>query len=234
MAKYAYRALNKEGKEIFGIIQADSQALAINDVRSLGLYPTQVREARKSDERRARKEKKGDFEYSAVCDVWEARLKNAQDITKAEKAYRDYREILRRADIDGVVGALLTTKGEPRKQLQPVPGYADACDDLALLQSMRAQQQAPLERRFLGDVGLEGEGAPVLGQVAGAVSSASVFSISSRRSKGSRVSRSILLMKVTIGISRRRQTSNNLRVRASIPLAASITITAESTAVSVR
>jgi len=59
MAKYAYRALNKEGKEIFGIIQADSQALAINDVRSLGLYPTQVREARKSDERRARKEKKG-------------------------------------------------------------------------------------------------------------------------------------------------------------------------------
>lgn len=59
MAKYAYRALNKEGKEIFGIIQADSQALAINDVRSLGLYPTQVREARKSDERRARKEKRG-------------------------------------------------------------------------------------------------------------------------------------------------------------------------------
>jgi len=59
MPKYAYRALNKEGKEIFGIVQADSQALAINDVRSLGLYPTTVREARKSDERRARKDKKG-------------------------------------------------------------------------------------------------------------------------------------------------------------------------------
>lgn len=59
MPKYAYKALNKEGKEIFGIVAADSQALAINDVRSLGLYPTQVREARKSDERRARKEKKG-------------------------------------------------------------------------------------------------------------------------------------------------------------------------------
>ena len=47
------------------------------------------------------------------------------------------------------------------------------------------------------------------------------------RSNGSRVSRSILLMKVTIGMSRSRQTSNSLRVRASMPLAASITITAE-------
>lgn len=59
MPKYAYKALNKEGKEVFGVVQAESQALAINDVRSLGLFPTQVREARKSDERRARKEKKG-------------------------------------------------------------------------------------------------------------------------------------------------------------------------------
>lgn len=59
MPKYAYRALNKNGKEVFGIVQAESQALAINDVRTLGLYPTHVREARKSDERRARKEKRG-------------------------------------------------------------------------------------------------------------------------------------------------------------------------------
>jgi len=59
MPKYAYRALNKEGKEVFGIVQSDSQALAINDVRGLGLYPTHVREARKSDERRARKQKGG-------------------------------------------------------------------------------------------------------------------------------------------------------------------------------
>ncbi len=59
MPKYAYKALNKEGNEVFGVVQAESQALAINDVRSLGLYPTTVREARKSDERRARKEKKG-------------------------------------------------------------------------------------------------------------------------------------------------------------------------------
>lgn len=59
MPKFAYKALNAEGLEIFGIVQADSQALAINDVRTLGLFPTQVREARKSDERRARKEKRG-------------------------------------------------------------------------------------------------------------------------------------------------------------------------------
>jgi len=59
MPKYAYKAQNKEGKEVFGVVQADTQALAINDVQSLGLYPTHVREARKSDERRARREKGG-------------------------------------------------------------------------------------------------------------------------------------------------------------------------------
>jgi hypothetical protein len=41
-------------------------------------------------------------------------------------------------------------------------------------------------------------------------------------------------MKVMIGTSRRRQTSKSLRVWASMPLAASSTMTAESTAVSVR
>ncbi len=41
-------------------------------------------------------------------------------------------------------------------------------------------------------------------------------------------------MKVMIGTSRRRQTSKSFRVCSSMPLAASITITAESTAVSVR
>ena len=41
-------------------------------------------------------------------------------------------------------------------------------------------------------------------------------------------------MKVVIGTSRRRQTSNSFRVCDSIPFAASSTMTAESTAVSVR
>ncbi|MEK7793440.1 MAG: type II secretion system F family protein [Candidatus Hydrogenedentota bacterium] len=57
--KYAYKATNKHGKEVFGIIDSDNQALAIQDVRSLGLYPTSMREARKADERRARKKKGG-------------------------------------------------------------------------------------------------------------------------------------------------------------------------------
>lgn len=63
MPKFAYKALNKEGKELFGVLEAESQALAINDVRSLGLFPTQVREARKSDEKRARKVKGGISEF---------------------------------------------------------------------------------------------------------------------------------------------------------------------------
>ena len=72
------------------------------------------------------------------------------------------------------------------------------------------------------------------GQTIGAVSSCSWSEISSSSSKGSRASRSILLTKVMMGMSRRRQTSNSLRVWASMPLAASITITAQSAAVRVR
>ncbi len=59
MSKFAYRAMNKDGREVFGIIDAENQALAINDVRNLGLFPTQVRQASKADERRARGKKKG-------------------------------------------------------------------------------------------------------------------------------------------------------------------------------
>ena len=73
-----------------------------------------------------------------------------------------------------------------------------------------------------------------IGQFMGAVSSASRSWISSSSSIGSRASRSILLMRVMIGMSRRRQTSNSFRVCGSMPLAASSTMIAESTAVSVR
>ena len=59
MPKFAYKAMNKSGKETFGVIEAQSQALALQDVRSLGLHPTNIREARKSDERRARRQKGG-------------------------------------------------------------------------------------------------------------------------------------------------------------------------------
>jgi predicted dehydrogenase len=54
----------------------------------------------------ARKKEKNDFEFAAMCDVWAPRLKHAQERTKAEKTYRDYREVLARPDIDGVVIAV--------------------------------------------------------------------------------------------------------------------------------
>jgi len=44
-----------------------------------------------------------DFDYAAVCDVWQPRLDYAQKRTAAEFATRDYREVLARKDIDGVV-----------------------------------------------------------------------------------------------------------------------------------
>jgi len=72
------------------------------------------------------------------------------------------------------------------------------------------------------------------GQVTGAQVILSTSSISASSSKGSRTSRSILLTKVMIGVLRSRQTSSSLIVCASTPLAASITITAASTAVSTR
>ena len=72
------------------------------------------------------------------------------------------------------------------------------------------------------------------GQVIGTQGMPSSRSTSSRMSSGSRTSRSILLTKVMMGVSRWRQTSISRRVCASTPLAASITISAESTAVSTR
>ena len=73
-----------------------------------------------------------------------------------------------------------------------------------------------------------------IGQVTGAQSIVEHRSISSSSSSGSRTSRSSLLTKVMIGVSRSRQTSSSLIVCASTPLAASITISAASTAVSTR
>lgn len=48
----------------------------------------------------------GDVEFVAVSDVWQPRLDYAQKQTGAEHAYRDYRELLARDDIDGVVIAV--------------------------------------------------------------------------------------------------------------------------------
>jgi len=55
--------MNRDGKEVFGVIDSESNALAINDIKNLGLFPTTVREATKGDERRARRAKKGPGEF---------------------------------------------------------------------------------------------------------------------------------------------------------------------------
>lgn len=55
---------------------------------------------------KSRRQQQGDVEFAAVCDVWEPRLRNAQEKSGAAKRYRDYREVLARTDIDGVVLAV--------------------------------------------------------------------------------------------------------------------------------
>ena len=73
-----------------------------------------------------------------------------------------------------------------------------------------------------------------IGHVIGAQSILSTDSISSSNATGSRTSRSILLTNVMIGVARNRHTSSSLIVCSSTPLAASMTMTAASTAVSTR
>jgi predicted dehydrogenase len=53
-----------------------------------------------------RKKTQNDFEYAAVCDVWQPRADYGQKRTNAPKTYRDYREVIARSDIDGVVIAV--------------------------------------------------------------------------------------------------------------------------------
>ena len=73
-----------------------------------------------------------------------------------------------------------------------------------------------------------------IGQFIGATLIFNTLSISSSNSIGSLISRSILLIKVMIGVSRNLQTSISFIVLFSTPFAPSSTIKAESTAVSVR
>ena len=73
-----------------------------------------------------------------------------------------------------------------------------------------------------------------MGQFMGYVRMPRTFSTSSMRSKGSRVSRSILFTKVKIGMPRMAQTRKSFLVWASTPLAPSMTMTAASAAMRVR
>ena len=44
MPIFSYQATDKKGQEVTGMVEADSLALAINQVRSLGFFPTKVKE----------------------------------------------------------------------------------------------------------------------------------------------------------------------------------------------
>jgi hypothetical protein len=50
VSKYAYKAIDGSGKETFGVLDAESEADAINEVGRKGLYPTEVRPAGLGDE----------------------------------------------------------------------------------------------------------------------------------------------------------------------------------------
>ncbi len=78
------------------------------------------------------------------------------------------------------------------------------------------------------------EGPLPRGQMTGEAWMPRTASSSSMSANGLRVGRSHLFMNVKIGIPRRRHTSKSLRVWASTPLAASITMSTASTAVSTR
>ncbi len=73
-----------------------------------------------------------------------------------------------------------------------------------------------------------------MGQFRGTASMSSFSSMSWSRSRGSRPTRSSLLMNVRMGVARMRQTSISFSVCISTPFTLSMTINALSTAVSTR
>lgn len=59
MPIFSYQATDKKGAEVTGMVEADSLALAINQVRSLGFFPTKVKEDAGKLARRQRGKGKG-------------------------------------------------------------------------------------------------------------------------------------------------------------------------------
>jgi predicted dehydrogenase len=95
------------GKEPKFVPKANTRVLGANDRINVAFIGNGMQfHALLSRAFNNRKQKQNDFEYAAVCDVWEPRAKYAQEQTKAAKTYRDYREVLSRPDIDAVVIAV--------------------------------------------------------------------------------------------------------------------------------
>ncbi|RJP17447.1 MAG: type II secretion system F family protein [Candidatus Abyssobacteria bacterium SURF_5] len=64
MPIFSYQATDKKGQEVTGMVEADSLALAINQVRSLGYFPTKVKEDAGKLARRQKVKTKGGFNLS--------------------------------------------------------------------------------------------------------------------------------------------------------------------------
>jgi predicted dehydrogenase len=95
------------GKEPKFVPKAHTRVLGANDRINVGFIGNGMQfHALMSRAFFARKERQNDFEFAAMCDVWEPRVKFAQEKTRAEKTYSDYREVLSRPDIDAVVIAV--------------------------------------------------------------------------------------------------------------------------------
>jgi type IV pilus assembly protein PilC len=61
MPIFSYQATDKKGQEVTGMVEADSLALAINQVRSIGYFPTKVKEDAGKLARRQKGKAKGGF-----------------------------------------------------------------------------------------------------------------------------------------------------------------------------
>ena len=63
MPAFAYKAIDKKGNEMNGVVDAENETLAIAEVKNLGYFPLKIYESSKRAERRARKKKRGMSEF---------------------------------------------------------------------------------------------------------------------------------------------------------------------------
>jgi len=63
MPAFAYKAIDKKGNEMSGIVDAENETLAIAEVKNLGYFPLKIYESTKRAERRAKKKKRGISEF---------------------------------------------------------------------------------------------------------------------------------------------------------------------------
>lgn len=66
MPIFSYRATDQAGEEVTGVVEAETLALAINEVRGRGLYPTSVKEDAGKMGRKTKKKKSGGIYFGGI------------------------------------------------------------------------------------------------------------------------------------------------------------------------